>query len=92
MVTWEIRLVDQPPVRVELEAGRNLSDEFSAFRAKCMAAQPPKWKFWARRDDQDLYWIINETTKLHIQMVAAVLICKKARSLKREIGFHAPKE
>lgn len=86
MAIWEIRIVDQPPIKVEITDGRNLSKEFTQFCHDLTASRPPKWKFWAK--PQDLYWVVNEDTKLHVQMVAAILICKKVRGLRREIGFH----
>lgn len=90
MAIWEIRLVDQPPMRVEVENGRNLAREFSAFRDGLAKKQRLRWQFW-KRDTLDPYWVINEQTKLHVQMVAGVLIMKPVRKLKndhKEIGFH----
>lgn len=89
MPVWEIRLVDQPPMRVEAEEGRNLAKEFTIFCESLRAKQRRKWMFWNRKA-QDPYWVINEETKLHFQMVAGVLIMKpvKKKTDHKEIGFH----
>jgi hypothetical protein len=90
MAVWEIRLVEQPPMRVEAEDGRNLAKEFTLFCEALRSKRRPRWMFWSKPESSDPYWVINDETKLHVQMVAGVLIMKPVRKPRdhKEIGFH----
>lgn len=89
MTTWEIRIVDQAPLRVVVAEGRNLKKEFELFCENLRQQaenKSPKWKFWAKPDlPVNPYWEINTETTVHVSTVTAVLICKRVR--RQSIGF-----
>jgi len=79
MARWEIRLVNQEPVRVEVEEDRNLSEEYAAFDA---FHDSIRWRFWRKASP---YWQVTESVVLHKDIVAGVL--PKPKPVKRSLGF-----
>jgi hypothetical protein len=91
MAQWEIRLANQPPVKVEVEEGRNLAAEYWAFQAEHDAWPEPTWwdrlKFWRSTEESPSeYWQITDTVILHKDIVAGVMP-KKPKPPKHAIGF-----
>lgn len=83
MAQWEIRLVNQPPVRVESD--ENLADSFKQF------ADSRRW--YHRYVPQAMLWKASEKVAIHKDMVAGVFILKRVKAHRpdphNQIGFHA---
>lgn len=92
MAQWEIRLANQPAVKVEVEEGRNLAAEYREFQELHESwPEPSRWarlKFWRTVDTAPSeYWQITDSVILHKDIVAGVLP-KKPKPPKHAIGFH----
>jgi hypothetical protein len=81
MALWEIRLVNQPPVRVDVEDDRDLVAEHAAFEE--VHSEVRWWSFWNRPSP---FWHITDTVVVHREMIAGVLP-KKPKVDKARIGF-----
>jgi len=79
MAQWEIRLINQGPVRVDVEEERNLCDEYEAFEAY---QQHARWRFWRSKSP---YWRVTDAVVLHRDVIVGVLP-RKAKP-RRTIGF-----
>ena len=82
MRSWEIRLANQPPLRVDVEDQRNLAAEYAEF---VETVTPRSWKFW--RQPSNPYWKISPEVVLHHEIVAGVSP-KRGLPVKERIGFH----
>lgn len=80
MALWEIRVANQPPVRVEVGEERHLSEEYSAFEAYHDSL---RWKFWRRASP---YWQVTDDVLIHKDVVIGVLP-RKPKDVKPPIGF-----
>lgn len=80
MVTWEIRLIDQPPIRVQIEEDRDLVEEYEVVRAR---AKPRPWRFWERPDP---FWQVTPEIIVHHEMVVGVLP-RRPKEPRNPIGF-----
>ena len=67
MRRWEIRLANQPPIKVEVEDSRNLVQEYQQFRA---GATAKGWRFWL--PDPNPYWTVLPEVVLHHEIVAGI--------------------
>jgi hypothetical protein len=65
MVEWEIRLVDQGPIRVWVEDERNLSAEYVSLLAE---QEPRRW--WTRKPN--VYWYVVDDLVLNADFVVSV--------------------
>jgi hypothetical protein len=72
-VLWEIKLVQQKPIRVEVDDDRNLRAEYEALM---------KRPWWRRR----VTWRVTDTVTVHIDAVMAVQKAPKPRKGK-PLGF-----
>lgn len=80
MAHWEIRVINQEPIRVEVEDTRNLGAEYEAFDSGFHSG---RWKFWQRRSP---YWYITDTIMLHKDIVVGVYP-RKLKTPRPSIGF-----
>jgi hypothetical protein len=78
---WEIRLMNQPPVRVDVADDRNLIEEHVEFE---QAHADVRW--WSYRKRPSPFWQITDTVVVHREMIAGVLP-KKPKVEKDRIGF-----
>ena len=83
MATWEIRLINQEPVRVDVDDARNLTEEYGFLEEAHGDAR--WWKFWAVRPSP--YWQVTDTVVLHKDAIVGVLP-RKPKMLKPRIGFY----
>lgn len=82
MRRWEIRLANQPPIRVDVDDARNLSQEYQAFRDHALSRG---WRFW--RPQPNPYWQISEEVALHHEIVAGIRP-KEMAAPYRPVGFY----
>lgn len=83
MAHWEIRVINQEPVRVDVEEERNLTDEYASLDAVHAATR--WWKFWAPRPSP--YWHITDVVVLHKDVVVGVMP-RKPKVPRPRIGFY----
>ena len=84
MAAWEIRVIDQPPVMIDVAPERNLSEEFAA--AQQAAATPVR--FWQRKPE--VLWAITDEAVIRPEFVMAVVRRKRRKpdAAPTVIGFH----
>lgn len=82
MAHWEIRLINQQPVRVVVAADRNLCTEYQEFEE--LHQDVRWWKFWQTTPSP--YWQVTESVVLHKDVVVGV-VPKPPKPARRRIGF-----
>lgn len=82
MALWEIRIISQPPVRVEVAEARNLAQEFE--RVLEVRRTFRQWLFRVPK-----YWQVTDKVCLHTGVVISVQRLKRSRSepAANAIGF-----
>jgi hypothetical protein len=80
---WEIRIINQEPVRVDVEDERNLTEEYTDFDAYHEGTR--WWKFW--RPKLSPYWQITDSVVVHKDAVVGV-VPRKPKMQKQPIGFY----
>lgn len=81
---WEIKIINQAPITVDVDESRNLATEFTEFKTR-----PRTFWEWVRRAER--YWQVTETVSLHPETVVMIKLLTPRRSSKRAvIGFQVP--
>lgn len=79
MAQWEIRLINQGPVRVDVDEERNLCEEYEAFEA---LHNHSRWRFWRSKSP---YWKVTDAVVLHKDAIVGVL--PRRPKIRQSIGF-----